>query len=132
MREKIVDLCMDYSVNGGDESKILQQICDIIIPITKQREVPNKFIREILGFIYNINPEEIIGNKRDYEFALAKIMYRQFMYEKYNSYSIAASKCNISRVQMTKSVKNHYNLMDTNRRYFIIYTIIVNLLELAI
>ena len=132
MKEKIVDLCMDYSVNGGNESKILRQICDIIIPIIKQREVPNKFIREILGVIYNINPEEIIGNKRDYEFALAKIMYRQFMYEKYNNYSIAASKCNISRRQIYKSLENHNNLMGTNRRYFIIYTIIVNLLELAI
>jgi len=132
MNEKIVDLCMDYSVNGGDESKILRQICDIIIPIIKQREVPNTFIREILGFIYNINPEEIIGSKRDYEFALAKIMYRQFMYEKYNNHSTAASKCNISRVQIYKSLENHNNLIDTSKRYSTIYTTIVNLLELAI
>ena len=132
MKEEILRLCIDYTTKGGDESEILHKICTIMIPPGESREVPNKFIREILGFIYDIDPEEIIGNKRDYEFALAKIMYREFMYEKYENYSTAASKCNISRVQMSKSLKNHRNLMDTNLRYFKIYVAIVELLELAI
>ncbi len=133
MKDQILLLCVRYLKEGIDPETTLNKICSILIP---QKEISNKFLRELIGFIFGINPEDLImkhAGRRLNTIRIPRILYRKLLFDKYNNLSIVASKCNVdSHSSISNSLKEHRKLLKTNERYMHIFWAIETILTEAL
>ncbi len=128
MRDEILLLCINYLKSRESPEEVLNKICEILLP--KTRDVPNKFLRELVGFIFDISPDILVESEgRHQKHMLAKILYRTLLFEKYGRLTIVAKKCNVlSHATIKNSLNSHKNLLTTNVRYRNIYNSINTIL----
>jgi len=126
MKDIVLEECIKWKKGEIQAAEAMDNITQAIFP----REFTNAtYLRKLVAFIYDLDPDKLLGESRKSEVMIPKILYRTLLFERYDSYTTVASKAGLdSHATVMNSVKRHNEMLETNVAYKRIYDSINTLL----
>jgi len=121
MKDTVLQAAIDYKKRKIDAEEAMSIICKTLFP---KRDIPDRKLRELIGFIFDVEPNDldILESGRNYKLAVPKHLYRALLFEKYGSKTDVAKMCGLETgASIYSSINAHNNLIATDIRYKKIY-----------